>query len=140
MAKKRSPHVAKPVYPGGMTALKKFVAAQLRYPEEALRARVEGTVTVRYGLDYRGKVVEAKVKKGLGHGCDEEALRVVKLLEFNVPQNRKKKVRIHQDLNIHFKLPAPKKEPTPAPSLQIRYSTNKAGTKKSSSYGYTISW
>lgn len=116
MAKKRTSHVSKPIYPGGVTAMRKFVSANLKYPEAALTEKVEGTVVVRYSLDYRGKVVDAKVKKGIGYGCDDEAVRVVKLLRFEVPQARKKKVRIHQDLNIHFKLPKPKPAAAPRPS------------------------
>ena len=119
MAKNRPSHVSKPVYPGGITAMRKFVSANLKYPADALAAAVEGTVTVRYSLDYRGKVVDAKVKKGLGHGCDEEALRVVRLLRFEVPQERKKKVRIHQDVNIHFKLPRRKPSPAPAAPPEV---------------------
>lgn len=123
MAKNKPSHVSRPVYPGGLTAMKKFVSGHLKYPKEALSEKVEGTVIIRYALDYRGKVVDAKVKKGLGHGCDEEALRVVKMLRFEVPQERKKKVRINQDINIHFKLPKPRKKtstaPAAAPSKQL---------------------
>jgi len=115
MAKNHPSHISKPVYPGGVTAMRKFVTANLKYPQEALTAKVEGTVTIRYSLDYRGKVIETKVKKSLGHGCDEEAVRVVKLLRFDVPQARKKKVRIHQDVSIHFKLPKSKTAPAPRP-------------------------
>ena len=117
MAKNKKPaHVSRPVYPGGMAALKKFVGSQLRYPAAAKAAKVEGTVVVRYTLDYTGKVTQAVVKKGIGHGCDEEAVRVVKLLRFNVPQQRKKKVRIHQDLNVHFRLPKKPAKKKPAPT------------------------
>lgn len=112
-------HVSRPVYPGGTDALKRFVAEHLNYPAAARAAGVSGTVVVRYTLDYTGKVVEAFIKRGLGHGCDEEALRVVRLLRFNVHQGRKKKVRIHQDLNIHFginqKVAVTEVSPTPPP-------------------------
>ncbi|MBC6994700.1 energy transducer TonB [Neolewinella lacunae] len=146
MAKNKITHVAKPIYPGGLAALRKFVSSHLTYPLEALAAKVEGTVTVRYSLDYRGVVVDAKIKQGLGHGCDEEALRVTRLLRFTVPQDRKKKVRIHQDLNVHFKLPKPtKKAPTPpATAVQITYTTTASAAKKSpeagSGYQYQIEW
>ncbi|MEM9931036.1 MAG: TonB family protein, partial [Bacteroidota bacterium] len=70
MAKKRPTHISRPVYPGGVAAMKKFVAQHLKYPSAAVAAKVEGTVIVRYGVDYRGKVTDTKVKKGIGHGCD----------------------------------------------------------------------
>lgn len=132
--------------------MKKFVAQHLKYPRAALEAKVEGTVLIRYGLDYRGKVTDVKLQKGLGHGCDEEAMRVVKLLRFTVPQSSKKKVRIHQDINIHFKLPiaSPKtKKPTPA-QTKITYTTTgrlsgkvtklAPNDKPKEGYSYTIKW
>jgi protein TonB len=153
MAKNRPTHVSKPIYPGGLTAMKKFVAQHLKYPEEALAAKIEGTVLIRYGLDYRGKVTDVKLKKGLGHGCDEEAMRVVKLLRFTVPQSNKKKVRIHQDININFKLPKPKPKPkSPKPQeMSITYTQgnrisgkvsrkNPAAPTPSAGYTYTIKW
>lgn len=155
MAKNRPNHVSRPVYPGGITAMKKFVAANLKYPPEALKAKVEGTVLIRYGLNYTGKVMGVKVKKGIGHGCDEEAIRVVKLMKFTVPQSSKKKVRIHQDINIHFKLPKPKPAPKPKPDgkkqTTITYTQSGSLSGKvvrqapkednsDSGYSYTIEW
>jgi protein TonB len=150
MAKNRSTHVSKPVYPGGLTAMKKFVAEHLKYPKAALEAKVEGTVLIRYGLDYRGKVTDVTLKKGLGHGCDEEALRVVKMLRFTVPQSSKKKVRIHQDINIHFKLPKVKLKKSTAGQTKITYTTTgkisgkvtkqPSNDKPEGGYTYTIKW
>jgi len=104
MADRNKSFVSKPVYPGGMRALNRFIRENLQYPPEALAAKVEGTVRVRYSVDYRGVVVDTQVKSGIGYGCDEEAERVVRLLRFDVPQDRKRKVRIHQNLDIHFKI------------------------------------
>lgn len=165
MAKNRPTHVSRPVYPGGVTAMKQFVAQHLVYPEAALAAKVEGTVKVRYTLDYTGKVTNVIVKTGLGHGCDEEAIRVVKLMRFTIPQSNKKKVRINQDLSIHFKLPKPKKKvtlkPTNGPAqasgqpLTISYTSSggslsgkvskatpptKSANDDGGNYGYTITW
>ena len=129
--------------------MRAFVTEHLIYPAAAREARVEGMVVVRYSLDYRGKVVATKVKKGIGYGCDEEAMRVVRLMRFLVPQERKKKVRIHQDVNIHFRLakvkPAAVPEVRPATAMQITYTTvEKTDANKcrpeSGGYGYTISW
>lgn len=130
--------------------MKQFVAQHLKYPVTAIKARVEGTVTVRYSLDYRGKVVDAKIKKGLGHGCDEEAMRVVRLMRFEVPQDRKKKVRIHQDIHIHFNLPPPKEaRATSKSNIAVNYSSKPQKKQQESpgsppanpgSYTYTIKW
>ncbi len=151
MAKNRPTHVSRPVYPGGVAAMKKFVAEHLKYPPTAIAAKVEGTVVVRYGLNYTGKVTDTTVKKGIGHGCDEEACRVVALMRFTVPQSSKKKVRIHQDINIHFKLPKPKPKKKVAQNQQmtITYAATKskiAGKviqqkpQPGSGYTYTIEW
>lgn len=169
MAKNRPSYVSKPVYPGGITAMRKFISENLKYPDQAKAAGLSGTVTIRYSLDYRGKVVDAKIKKGLGYGCDEEALRVVKMMRFSVPQDRKKKVRVHQDININFNLNQPKTAPAPAAptaseevsatatgqntprpvtityvpssgSLKGKISRKNSKGENSSSYGYTIKW
>jgi len=44
-----------PYLEGGKAALEAFVKKELRYPKEALEAKVEGTVSVRYTVDYKGK-------------------------------------------------------------------------------------
>lgn len=69
-----------PEFPGGMAALASFVQKQIHYPAEALRNEVEGKVFVRFVVETDGAVREAEVVKGIGAGCDEEALRVVQAL------------------------------------------------------------
>ena len=92
-------------YEGGKSALEAFVKKELRYPKEALAAKVEGTVSVRYVVDYKGQVIEAGIISGLGHGCDEEALRIVRNLKFKVPNDGKIKSKHTRKLHIHFRLP-----------------------------------
>lgn len=50
----------------------------VKYPEDALAAGIEGTVTLRIELDETGKVHAIKVLKGLGHGLDEYAVHTMK--------------------------------------------------------------
>jgi protein TonB len=57
-----------------------FIAANLKYPAAARQARVTGQVYVQYIVNEDGHISEAKVMKGLGSGCDEEAVRVVSRL------------------------------------------------------------
>ena len=142
---KKPTYIPRPVYPGGQAALQKFIAKYVRYPQAAKEQKIEGSVTVRYSLDYTGAVVDAKIKRGLGYGCDEEALRVVRLLRFRVPQNRKKKVRIHQDLTINFHLPKPAPRPSaPATAQKVTYTVTPTAKSAPSpaagkpSYGYII--
>ena len=135
--------IKKPIYEGGPQAMKAFIRKNLRYPEEALKNKVEGTVYVKYDIDYKGKVVDAKVISGLGHGCDEEAVRLVKLFEFSVPKNpRKLKIVFHKNIQIHFRLP--KKKKNKAQQFQINYISTPAEkkapnpSKKENGGGYTI--
>jgi TonB family protein len=133
--------IKKPIYEGGPRAMKAFIAKNLTYPDEALQHKIEGTVVVHYDIDHQGKVTDAKVLSGLGYGCDEEAIRLVKLLTFTVPKNRGVKVLFHKNMQIHFRLPKAK----PQQTGQITYtyqpkkkepSTETTAPKKS--YGYTI--
>ena len=55
---------------------------KLNYPEKAVEMAVEGRVIVSYTINEEGKVVHAVVKRGIGYGCDEEALRVIKNASF----------------------------------------------------------
>ncbi len=113
--------IKKPVYPGGNTAFRKFIKENLTYPKEALKNKIEGTIFIKYTIDHKGKVTETKVVKGIGYGCDAEAQRILKLLQFEVPKNpRRLRVTFHQKTQITFKLPKEKanvpSKPTPPKS------------------------
>ena len=146
--KKDNHFIKKPFYEGGITALRKFIKENLKYPKEALDNKIEGTVLVRHDINHKGKVIGAKVLKGIGHGCDEEAIRLIKLLKYEVPKGpRKLKVKFHKDTKINFRLPKvkPKKKPIKVKSTQgklsIKYTiTPKSGEKKEvkKTYNYTI--
>lgn len=94
-----------PVFEGGMEKISAFVSKQVKYPAQALEAQVEGTVTIKYDIDGRGRVKNATVTKGLGFGLDEEAIRVVNLFRFTANQKRGINVLWHRSININFKLP-----------------------------------
>ena len=95
-----------PKYAGGSKAFKDFIADNLRYPEAALQARVEGTVIIEYDIRDNGVVQHPRVLKGIGHGCDEEALRLVGMLRFEKAKNRGVRVTMTTKTTINFKLPA----------------------------------
>lgn len=97
--------IRKPIYPGGQKAYKEFIAKNLSYPEEAKKNKIEGQVRLRYGISYQGDVTEVKVLSSLGYGCDEEAIRIVKMLKFEVPKGPKKlRVLFHKTVRINFKM------------------------------------
>ncbi len=94
-----------PKYIGGSKAFKEFIAENVRYPEAALEAKVEGTVIVEYDIFDNGDVGNPRVLKGLGYGCDEEAIRVVSLLQFEKVKNRGMRVKLTSKTNINFRHP-----------------------------------
>lgn len=72
-------------YPGGITGFYEFLKTNLQYPREAHRMGLEGRVFVEFIIEKDGSITEAKVVKGIGAGCDEEALRVVNLMPNWIP-------------------------------------------------------
>lgn len=66
-----------PEYPGGTGEFMKFVVKNMKYPRQARTMGVEGRVFVKAVVGKDGKLTELEIMKGIGAGCDEEALRVV---------------------------------------------------------------
>ncbi len=94
-----------PQYPGGMPALSAYLSKNLTYPKKAAKKNTEGTVYVNFVVNSAGKVSEITVLKGIGHGCDEEAVRVVKNMADWVPGTQGgRKVSVRYNLPIKFKL------------------------------------
>lgn len=94
-----------PEYPGGQQAMFAFISKELKYPEEAIDNGIEGTVVISFVVERDGSIGEAKVLRGLGGGCSEEALRVVKSMPTWRPGVQGGKVvRTSFNLPIRFKL------------------------------------
>ncbi|GAB6010554.1 TonB family protein [Viscerimonas tarda] len=93
-------------YPGGWKELGEFIYNNLKYPEQALKAKIEGDVTVRFTITTDGSISGAKVVKGVSPELDAEALRIVGLLPKFTPgiQNGKPK-ESNFTLPISFRLP-----------------------------------
>lgn len=69
-----------PEFPGGMEALYKYISENIQYPEQAKEANIEGRVVMQFTVTEDGNIVNVEVARGIGGGCDEEALRVVKAM------------------------------------------------------------
>ena len=135
-----------PVYPGGKRSFREFIAENLVYPEEALSIGIQGTVYLEYTVDNIGQIENIVVTHGLGHGCDEEAIRLVKLLSYPPFRNRGIKLKVKMKSRIAFALTAPPSVTSdPENGIKITYSTVSSDHPKSgqqpvkSSYEYTIS-
>jgi protein TonB len=94
-----------PEFPGGMAAWTKFLNKNLQYPAAARETGVQGRVTVSFVVEKNGAITGLKVLGGIGAGCDEEALRVIKKSPFWKPgyQNGKA-VRVAYVIPIVFRL------------------------------------
>jgi protein TonB len=67
-----------PQFPGGDDAKAKFLTDNLKYPEEAKKLGIQGKVFVTFTVKVDGSINDVKVQRGIGGGCDEEAVRVIK--------------------------------------------------------------
>ena len=94
--------------PGGYQKFYQLVGENLRYPAEAREARIQGKVYVQFIVDKDGSLKDIKVVKGIGGGCDEEVVRVLKLSpKWSPPKQRGKPVRQRIILPITFNLGIP---------------------------------
>ena len=94
-----------PEFPGGEQAMMDFVANNVKYPKEAMEKEISGRVLVSFVVEKDGSINETEVVKGIGGGCDEEAVRVVKAMPKWKPGKEKgKAVRVSFMLPIVFKL------------------------------------
>ena len=94
-----------PEFPGGEQAMFDFVANNVVYPQEARDKEIEGRVFVRFIVEKDGSVSDVKVAKGIGGGCDEEAVRVVKAMPKWKPGKQDgKPVRVNFTMPFFFKL------------------------------------
>ncbi|MBB3697529.1 TonB family protein [Flammeovirga yaeyamensis] len=65
-------------FPGGMRKFYQIMGENMKYPEEAKEAKQEGKVYVQFTVLTDGSLNDFKVVRGIGHGCDEEAVRLFK--------------------------------------------------------------
>lgn len=63
---------------GGIEAFNKYIESNLRYPQQALDSKVRGKVTITFAVTTTGALADFRVEDGLGFGCDEEAIRLIK--------------------------------------------------------------
>ena len=85
---------------GGLAALQRKVS----YPEIARRAGIEGRVTIQFIVNEKGQVENPRVIRGIGGGCDEEALKAVKTARFTPGMQRGRPVKVQYSLPIVFRL------------------------------------
>jgi TonB family protein len=102
-----------PQYPGGEEARIKFMIENIKYPEEARKKGVEGTVYVTFVIEKDGTINSIKILRGIGSGCDEEAIRVISLMpKWKPGMQDGKTVRFQFNMPIKFSLDKGEKKVT----------------------------
>lgn len=94
-----------PEFPGGINKFYAYLSKAIKYPAMAQENNVQGKVFLSFVVEKDGKLTDIQVTRGLGSGCDEEAIRVLKASPRWVPgvQNGKP-VRVKYNINVNFTL------------------------------------
>ncbi len=85
---------------GGMDA----IYQNLRYPEIARQAGIEGRVVVRFVIDEEGRVTNPEIIRGIGGGCNEAAIAAVQQVRFTPGRQRGRAVKVQYTIPIVFRL------------------------------------
>ena len=94
-----------PAYPGGDKALMEYIAKNIKYPQIARESGIQGRVFVGFVVEPDGHVSNVKLLRGIGGGCDEEAMRVIKSMpKWKPGKQRGKAVRVSYQIPVMFKL------------------------------------
>jgi len=94
-----------PEYPGGQKAMEAFISQNLQYPKTAAEKGITGRVLIRFQVDENGNITDIKVMRGIGGGCDEEAIRIIKKMGKWIPGKQNgKAVKTYFTLPVVFSL------------------------------------
>ncbi len=94
-----------PEFPGGMQELYTFLGNNIKYPVMAKESGIQGKVYVTFVVEVDGSITDVRVLRGIGGGCDEEAIRVVQSMPKWTPgKQRGKPVRVQYNLPVRFTL------------------------------------
>ncbi len=93
----------RPSFPGGEKARQKFLANNIEYPTMARESGIQGKVFLTFVVEKDGSITDVKVLRGIGGGCNEEAMRVVKMMpKWSPGKQRGKPVRVQFNLPVKF--------------------------------------
>lgn len=94
-----------PEFPGGMEALYKYLAQNIKYPQLARENGITGKVYVTFVVEKDGTIANPKILRDIGGGCGAEAIRVVKAMpKWSPGKQRGKAVRVQFNLPVNFNL------------------------------------
>jgi protein TonB len=94
-----------PEFPGGEASMYKFIGKNIEYPRMAKESGISGRVFVTFVVERDGSVTDVQILRGIGGGCDEEAVRVIKKMpKWSAGKQRGKPVRVQYRMPIKFTL------------------------------------
>ena len=92
-----------PLFPSGKRGLEKYIARTKRTPFIAKTHKIEGQVNLRFMVNVDGSISDVRILKGMGYGCDEEAIRIVEKMPPWMPATKESKaVAVYETLSIEF--------------------------------------
>ncbi|WP_072546159.1 M56 family metallopeptidase [Mediterranea massiliensis] len=92
---------------GGMQALMQYLNENIRYPEAAIKAGVQGRVTLQFIVDKDGSIDDVKILRSVNPDLDAEAIRVIKMMPRWEPGTHKgKPVRVKYTVPVMFRIPS----------------------------------
>lgn len=133
MKKTKNKFLHLPQIAGGNDALTTYIENNLVYPEEARKLRIEGVVHLLAEIDDNGKVVQVEIIKGIAGGCNDEAIRLIKNVQFGGVKNNGLRVKTKKRFKIRFQLP-------PENQITYQFVDKKTADPKpvATNYSYTI--
>ncbi|SOE22666.1 outer membrane transport energization protein TonB [Spirosomataceae bacterium TFI 002] len=94
-----------PEFPGGTSEMYKYIGENMKYPAAAQRANISGRVFIKFVVEKDGSIGNIEVLKGIGFGCDEEAMRVIKSMpKWNPGRQNGKNVRVYFTMPVVYRL------------------------------------
>jgi len=94
-----------PEFPQGQEGLGDYIRGNLSYPRTALDAKKEGIVIASFIVEKDGNITNIEIVRGLGYGCDEEVIRLIKMMPQWKPGLKDgKPVRVKLNIPVQFKL------------------------------------
>ena len=90
---------------GGMKAFGEYLQENLKYPASARKANISGKVFTQFIVNTDGTISDVAILKSVGFGCDEEAMRVIKLAKWTPAKQSGRVVRSRFTVPINFQLP-----------------------------------
>ena len=103
----------------GFALTKKIIHNHLIYPQEALEQKKGGKITVLYNVDSEGNATNYRVEKAFDEQCAEEAIRLVKMIEWNPAEDKGKPVSFNDDYTIDFSPKSYKKAEEKNPRVML---------------------